>query len=186
MDFDILYLSFNVIQVEGNDDNATKHYKHFQTLYTDEYEQHAIKDFLDVELTKIVKRKVERHPKSDTVPTKLGRFIVVEGHELSSSPNYNLLHRLRTVEQITDFQTASEELLRANLDTSAVHGGAFLVAATKPKKYFDDRFVFIIKCDFEPKVASISDESTLIKNVEMAITTKNMKSKIGRAHSELQ
>ena len=33
-----------------------------------------------------------------------------------------------------------------------------------------------MKCDFEPKVASISDESTLIRNVEMAITTKNMKS----------
>lgn len=176
MDFDILYLSFNVIQVEGNDDNATKHYKHFQTLDTDEYEQHAIKDFLDGELTKIVKRKVERHPKSDTVPTKLGRFIVEEGHELSSNPNYNLLHRLRTAEQKADFQNASEELLRAYLDTSAVRGGAFLVAAAKPKKFFDDRFVFMMKCDFEPKVASISDESTLIKNVEMAITTKNMKS----------
>ena len=30
-----------------------------------------------------------------------------------------------------------------------------------------------MKCDFEPKVASISDESTLIRNVEMAITTKH-------------
>src|SRR5690625_6204763 len=33
-----------------------------------------------------------------------------------------------------------------------------------------------MKCDFEPKVATISDESTLIRHVEMAITTKNMKS----------
>src|SRR5690625_1495015 len=32
-----------------------------------------------------------------------------------------------------------------------------------------------MKCDFEPKVATISDESTLIRHVEMAITTKNMK-----------
>jgi hypothetical protein len=33
-----------------------------------------------------------------------------------------------------------------------------------------------MKCDFEPKVASIADEATLIRKVEMAITTKNMKS----------
>ncbi|PJN85897.1 DUF3900 domain-containing protein, partial [Bacillus velezensis] len=43
-------------------------------------------------------------------------------------------------------------------------------------KYFEDKFVFMMKCDFEPKVARISDASSLIKKVEMAITTKNMKS----------
>ena len=34
----------------------------------------------------------------------------------------------------------------------------------------------MMKCDFEPKVARISDAASLIKKVEMAITTKNMKS----------
>ena len=70
----------------------------------------------------------------------------------------------------------SEPLVYTYLDTSAVRGGVFLIAQAKLRKYFDDPFVFVMKCDFEPKVASISDESTLIRNVEMAITTKNMKS----------
>lgn len=176
MDFDILFLSFNVIQVEGKDEEATKHFKHFQTLDAEEYEQHAIKDFLDGELTKIVKRKVERHPKSESVPTKLGHFIVEQGHALDSNPNYNLFQRIKGAETKADFQKSSEELIRIYLDTSAVRGGAFLVATAKPKKFFDDLYVFIMKCDFEPKVVSIADESTLIRNVEMAITTKNMKS----------
>lgn len=51
-----------------------------------------------------------------------------------------------------------------------------LIASAKLGKYFDEPFLFIMKCDFEPKVASISDEKTLIEKVEMAITTKNMKS----------
>ncbi|MCM3109478.1 DUF3900 domain-containing protein [Lederbergia lenta] len=176
MDFDIRFLSFYVIQVDGKDEQASKQYKHFQTLDTDEYDQHAIKDFLDGELAKIVKRKVERHPKSEAAPTKLGRFIVEPGHELDSNPNYNLFDRLRNAETKTDFQESSDALVQAYHDTSAVRGGAFLVAAAQPKKYFDDKFLFIMKCDFEPKVASIADESTLIRNVEMAITTKNMKS----------
>ncbi len=33
-----------------------------------------------------------------------------------------------------------------------------------------------MKCDFEPTVSSISDASTIIRHVEMAITTKKMKS----------
>ncbi len=70
----------------------------------------------------------------------------------------------------------SEPLVYTYLDTSAIRGGVFLIAQAKLRKYFDDPFVFVMKCDFEPKVASISDESTLIRNVEMAITTKNMKS----------
>lgn len=176
MDFDIRFLSFYVIQVEGNDEQTNKHYQHFQTLDTEEYDQHAIKDFLDGELSKIVKRKVDRHPKSDSVSTKLGHFIVEPGHELNSNPNYNLFYRLKSAEAKADFQESSEELIRAYLDTSAVRGGAFLVASARPKKYFDDMFVFIMKCDFESKVVSIADESTLIRNVEMAITTKNMKS----------
>lgn len=70
----------------------------------------------------------------------------------------------------------SEQFVRTYLDTSAVRGGVFLVASAVPRKYFDESFVFIMKCDFEPKVARISDASSLIKKVEMAITTKNMKS----------
>ncbi|MDQ0175403.1 DUF3900 domain-containing protein [Bacillus chungangensis] len=176
MDFQIRFLSFYVIQVDGKDEQANKHFKHFQTLDTDEYENNALKDFLDGELTKIVKRKVERHPKSEAAPTKIGRFIVEPGHDLSSNPNYNMFHQLRFAETKEAFKALSEAFIRAYLDTSAVRGGAFLVASATPKKYFDDSFVFIMKCDFEPKVASIADESSLIRKVEMAITTKNMKS----------
>ncbi|RFU60872.1 DUF3900 domain-containing protein [Peribacillus glennii] len=176
MDFSITFLSFYVIQVEGKGDQADKRYKHFQTLDTEDYENSPLRNFLDGELMKISKRKVDRHPKAEQVPTKIGHFIVEEGHELDSNPNYNLFNRVRLSETKEAFQEESEQFVRAYIDTSAVRGGVFLVATAKLTKYFDEPFVFIMKCDFEPKVASISDESTLIRNVEMAITTKNMKS----------
>ncbi|MFJ5625399.1 DUF3900 domain-containing protein [Peribacillus loiseleuriae] len=176
MDFSIQYLSFYVISVEGKGDQADKRYKHFQTLDEEEYEESSLKDFLDGELMKISKRKVDRHPKAEQVPTKVGFFIVEEGHELDSNPNYNLFNRVRFADSKDQFHEENEQFVSAYLDTSAVRGGVFLIASAKLTKYFDEPFVFLLKCDFEPKVASISDEATLIRNVEMAITTKNMKS----------
>ncbi|MGE8080863.1 DUF3900 domain-containing protein [Peribacillus loiseleuriae] len=176
MDFSIQYLSFYVISVEGKGDQADKRYKHFQTLDEEEYEESSLKDFLDGELMKISKRKVDRHPKAEQVPTKIGFFIVEEGHELDSNPNYNLFNRVRFADSKEQFHEENEQFVSAYLDTSAVRGGVFLIASAKLTKYFDEPFVFLLKCDFEPKVASISDEATLIRNVEMAITTKNMKS----------
>lgn len=172
MEFDINFLSFYLIQVEDED----KRYKHFQTLDNINYEESPLKAFLDGELAKIVKRKVERHAKSEGTPTKIGRFIVEPGHELTSNPNYNLFHKVRFAASANDFQKAAEEVAQMYIDTSAVRGGALLVASAKLTKFFDDPFIFVMKCDFEPKVASIADEATLIHNVEMAITTKNMKS----------
>ncbi|MGG3574100.1 DUF3900 domain-containing protein [Bacillus gobiensis] len=176
MDFQIRFLSFYVIHIEGKDEQANKRFKHFQTLDSDEFDKSELKDFLDGELKKIVKRKSERHPKSEQVPTKIGHFVVEPGHELDSNPNYNLFHRTRFADTKEQFNEMSEQFVRTYLDTSAVRGGAFLVASAVPRKYYDDSFVFIMKCDFEPKVASIADETSLIKKVEMAITTKNMKS----------
>ncbi|MCY9135960.1 DUF3900 domain-containing protein [Bacillus atrophaeus] len=176
MEFEIKFLSFYVIQVEGKDEQANKTFKHFQTLNTEEFEESELKDFLDGELKKIAKRKAERHPQSEQVPTKIGHFIVEPGHELDSNPNYNMFNRARLAETKEDFNELSEQFVSTYLDTSAVRGGVFLVASAVPRKYFDDSFVFIMKCDFEPKVARISDTSSLIKKVEMAITTKNMKS----------
>ncbi|RDI41383.1 DUF3900 domain-containing protein [Falsibacillus pallidus] len=176
MDFQVNYLSFYVVQVEGKGEQADKRFKLFQTLDEEEYEESPLKDFLDGEFAKISKRKVTRHPKTEDVPTKLGYFIVEDGHEITSNPNYNLFHRTRFSDTKEAFQEESEKFAAAYVDTSAVRGGVFIVASAKLRKYFDDPFVFILKCDFEPKVASISDESTLIRNVEMAITTKNMKS----------
>ncbi len=70
MDFEIKFLSFYVIQVEGKDEQANKQFKHFQTLDTEEFEESELKDFLDGELKKIVKRKAERHPQSEQAPQK--------------------------------------------------------------------------------------------------------------------
>ncbi|WP_426381860.1 DUF3900 domain-containing protein [Bacillus velezensis] len=176
MDFEIKFLSFYVIQVEGKDEQANKQFKHFQTLDTEEFEESELKDFLDGELKKIVKRKAERLPQSEQVPTKIGHFITEPGHELDSNPNYNLFNRARLADTKEAFIEASEQFVRTYLDTSAVRGGVFIVASAVPRKYFEDKFVFMMKCDFEPKVARISDASSLIKKVEMAITTKNMKS----------
>lgn len=176
MDFQIHYLSFYVVQVEGNGEQTNKRFKHFQTLDAAEYEENAIKTFLDGELMKIAKRKVDRHPKSEQVPTKIGYFIMEPGHELDSNPNYNMMQRVRFADNKEEFRTYSEAVVASYVDTSAVRGGVFLSVTATLREYFDAPFLFLLKCDFEPKVASISDEATLIHNVEMAITTKNMKS----------
>ncbi|MBO9129136.1 DUF3900 domain-containing protein [Bacillus sp. 165] len=176
MDFEINYLSFYVVHIEGKGEQVTKYYKHFQTLDKTEYEESTLKEFLDGELEKISKRKVERHPKAEQAPTKIGYFITEEGYGLDSNPNYNVFQRVRLADSKEAFQAANEVLVSAYVDTAAVRGGVVLVASAKLRKYLDTPFVFIMKCDFEPKVASISDEATLIRNVEMAITTKNMKS----------
>ncbi|GAA0441447.1 DUF3900 domain-containing protein [Virgibacillus salarius] len=172
MEFSINYLSFYLIHVDGED----KRSKHFQTLDKDRYDNNPLKDFLDGELTRITKRKVERHAKSENAPTKIGRFIVEPGHELTSNPNYNLFQKVRSSASTEDFREAADQIAQMYMDTSAVRGGALLIASAKLTKFFDDPFVFIMKCDFEPKVATITDEETLVENVEMAITTKNMKS----------
>ena len=82
MDFEINYLSFYVVQVEGKGEAVDKRYKHFQTLDAEEYEDSSLKEFLNGELLKISKRKVERHAKTEQAPTKIGRFIVEEGANL--------------------------------------------------------------------------------------------------------
>ncbi|MCL7749410.1 DUF3900 domain-containing protein [Halalkalibacter alkaliphilus] len=176
MDFTINYLSFFVVQVDGQGEQADKRFKHYQTLDEVMYIDSALKDFLDGELMKVAKRKVERNPKSDSVPTKIGRFIVEPGYDLETNPNYNMFHRIRSAGSIDDFKNSSEELVQAYMDTSAIRGGALLVLRAKFNKYFDEPFVFVLKCDFEQKVATITDEKTMIRNVERAITTKNMKS----------
>ncbi|MGG4547140.1 DUF3900 domain-containing protein [Rossellomorea marisflavi] len=176
MDFTIQYLSFYLISVDGKGEEADKRQKHFQTLTTATYEESPLKTFLDGELTKITKRKVDRHAKSENAPTKIGRFIVEPGHELTSNPNYNLFHKTRFAEDSDTFREATDQIVQMYLETSAIRGGAVIVATAKLTKFFDDPFVFIMKCDFEPKVATITDEATLIHNVEMAITTKGMKS----------
>ncbi|MEC2072800.1 DUF3900 domain-containing protein [Alkalihalophilus marmarensis] len=176
MDFTIQYLSFFVINVEGQGEQANKTYKHYQTLDHTSYESHALKDFLDGELMKVAKRKVEQNPKSEQVPTKIGRFVVEPGYDLDTNPNYNQFNRIRLAETSEDFKRHSEQLVYAYMDTSAIRGGALLVIRAKLNKYMDDPFVFVLKCDFEQKVASITDEKTLIHHVNRAITTKNMKS----------
>lgn len=176
MDFETTFLSFYVITVDGKGELTDKRSSHFQTLDSEGYEQSTLKDFLDGELGKIAKRKVDRHPKSEQAPTKLGYFIVEEGHDLTSNPNYNMFQRIRSAETKEDFQKESEHIVTSYIDTSAVRGGVFLIVQAKLRKFYDDPFVFLLKCDFEQKVASISNEATLIQNIEMAITTKNMKS----------
>ncbi|OZI13685.1 hypothetical protein CEW92_00130 [Bacillaceae bacterium SAS-127] len=176
MDFTINYLSFFVVHVDGKGDDAVKRAQHYQTLGEEEYENNPLKDFLDGEFTKIAKRKADRHPKAEQVPTKIGYFTAEPGHDLTSNPNYNLFAKARAAYSVLEFQEASEQFATLYTQTSAIRGGVFIVAKAQIKKYFDDSFVFLLKCDFEPKVATITDASSLIQHVELAITTKNMKS----------
>ncbi|MFD2611247.1 DUF3900 domain-containing protein [Paenibacillus gansuensis] len=175
MNYTVQYLSFFVIQADGSAAGG-KDYKHFRTLDEGDYMTSDIRQFLDGEFARISKRKVDKNPDTENAPTKIGRFIVEPGHELSSNPNYNLFQRLRHADSAEDFQEQCDDLVRVYMDTSAVRGGALIVASARLREYFDEPFIFVLKCDFEPKVVRIADERSLIAAVDMAITAKNMKS----------
>lgn len=176
MKFAIQCLSFFVIQSEGTDPDSPKKYKHYQTLTHEEYQDSELKSFLDSEFKRIAKRKAEINPAYEQVPTKIGRFIVEPGHELTSNPNYNLFQRLRTAENPEEFHNFSDDLLRIYMDTNGVRGGAFVLALAKLNELYDEPFLFLLKCDFESKIARVSDEKSLISHVEMAINARNIKS----------
>jgi len=176
MKFAVQFLSFFVIQSEGSDPNGPKKYKHYQTLTHEEYQDSELKAFLDGEFKRIAKRKAEVNAVSENVPTKIGRFVVEPGFDLSSNPNYNLFQRLRTAADKTEFHYSSDDVLRLYMDTNSVRGGAFVLATAKLNELYDEPFLFLFKCDFESKIARVSDERSLISQVEMAINAKNIKS----------
>jgi hypothetical protein len=176
MRFSIQYLSFFVIQSDSSEQDPAKRYKHYQTLDHFGYEDSEISSFLDSEFTRIGKRKAEVNANSENAPTKIGRFLVEPGYELDTNPNYNLFQKLRTAKDKNQFHYACDDILRTYMDTSSVRGGAFIVALAKLNELFDDPFVFLLKCDFESKIARISDEKSLISKVEMAISARNIKS----------
>ncbi|WP_410795679.1 DUF3900 domain-containing protein [Paenibacillus sp. J5C2022] len=178
MEFMMEYLSFFVIQTDGAEDSpsAVKRFKHFATLDGDEYEDSELKSFLDGEFSRIVKRKAERNPNTANPPTKVGRFMVEPGYELGSNGNYSLFQRLREADSKERYLGIADELVHIYLDTSAVRGGAFIIARSKLNTFFDEPFLFLLKCDFEPKIARIADERSLISHVEMAISARGMKS----------
>ncbi|KIL36602.1 hypothetical protein SD71_06150 [Cohnella kolymensis] len=167
---------FFVIRSEGTDPDGPKKYKHYQTLTHEEYQDSELRTFLDSEFKRIAKRKAEVNPAAEQVPTKIGRFIVEPGHELTSNPNYNLFQRLRTAADKNEFHHSADDLLRIYMDTNAVRGGAFILALGKLNELFDEPFLFLLKCDFESNIARISDEKSLISHVEMAISARNIKS----------
>jgi hypothetical protein len=175
MDFIVHYLSFFVIQADGPD-NTAKTFKHFQTLGQEDYADSELKSFLDGEFQRICKRKAERHPSTENAPTKIGRFIAEPGYELDSNPNYNLFQRLRTADSHEEYHGFADELVRLYMDAAAVRGGALIVVKATPNRHTDEPLLFILKCDFEPKIARIADEKQLISHVEMAISARNMKS----------
>jgi hypothetical protein len=144
MDFQINYLSFYVVQVEGKGEFSQKNYKHFKTLDAAAYEYSALKDFLDGELAKIIKRKVDRHPKTDQVPTKLGYFITAEGHELdsNSNSNYNLFQRVRFAESLEKFRDEGDMFVVAYTEASSVREAVFIIANAKLNQFFDNPFAY--------------------------------------------
>lgn len=176
MKFSVQYLSFFVIHHDQSETNASKKYKHYKTLTHTDYEDSEIKAFLDGEFSRIGKRKADVNPATESVPTKIGRFLVEPGHDLTANPNYNLFQRLRTATDREQFHQYGDDLLRTYMEASAVRGGAFIVALARHEKLFDDPFVFVLKCDFETSIARVSDERSLISRVEMAISSRNIKS----------
>ncbi|MFD2371432.1 DUF3900 domain-containing protein [Brevibacillus sp. GCM10020057] len=173
MKFIIDWLSFCLIEQPQED--GTKQVKMTRYLNHDEYEKSELRDFLDGEFARIAKRKVELNPKTEGTPTKLGQFVLEPGHPLDSNPNYALLQRLLTAETSGESKEPCQELLQSYLRTSQVRGGVLIVVRTR-LELLDERYVFILKCDFEQKTAVITDEKSLISNVRMAINAKNMKS----------
>ncbi|MEX2462367.1 MAG: DUF3900 domain-containing protein [Paenibacillaceae bacterium] len=176
MEFTIDYLSFFVVQAEDKETNATKAFRHYQTLNQESYMESDLKAFLNSEFARIARRKVEKNPNSEQAPTKIGHFIVEPEYELDSNPNYNLFQTILTADTKSDFQDQCDGLVRLYMDTSSVRGGALIISRAKLPKYTEASFLFIMKCDFEPNIARISDEKNLISQVEMAISARNIKS----------
>jgi hypothetical protein len=176
MEFSIDYLSFFVVQAEDKETNATKAFKHYQTLNEESYKESDLKGFLNSEFARIAKRKVEKNPNTDQAPTKIGHFVVEPGYELDSNPNYNLFQYILTADTKGDFQDQCDGLVRLYMEASSVRGGAFIISRAKLPKYTEASFLFVMKCDFEPNIARISDEKNLISQVEMAISARNIKS----------
>ncbi|ANS74584.1 hypothetical protein AWM70_08280 [Paenibacillus yonginensis] len=180
MKFMVQMLSFFVIQGEGQENgggnNANLSYKHFQTLDGEEYIDSEIQRFLSGEFNRIAKRKVEKNPSVEHAPTKVGRFIVEPDYGLDSNPNFNMFARMRAATDKQEFQYACDDVVRAYLDTSAVRGGALIAVQATLENYSEDPFIFLLKCDFEQKIARISDERSLVNQVEMAISARSMKS----------
>ncbi|GGG11527.1 DUF3900 domain-containing protein [Paenibacillus abyssi] len=176
MSFSIQYLSFFVIQTDGDGSQSSKSFKHYQTMDHEDYAESELKSFLDSEFGRINKRKVEKNPSTEAAPTKIGRFIVEPGYELDSNPNYNLMQRLRSSDSKEEFLGFADEMVRIYMETNAVRGGAFIVAIAKPTKVLDEPLLFVMKCDFESKIARIADERSLISHVEMAISARSIKS----------
>ncbi|MEK8128528.1 DUF3900 domain-containing protein [Paenibacillus filicis] len=175
MKFDVDYISFFVIQVDGEEGQG-KRSKHFQTMDGEAYADSELSGFLDGEFSKTAKRKAERHPKAEQVPTKIGRFLTEPGYDLDSNPNYNLFARLRMAGTLDQFMGHADELVTAYMEASAIRGGAMFVVRAKFNQLFDEPFLFVFKCDFEQKIARITDERSLLDRVEMAINAKNLKS----------
>lgn len=174
MEFSIQYVSFFVVEIDPQKDSRS--YDHYQTMDEELFDRSALSHFLEGELKRIVKRKAQSHPNHAQAPTKIGQFVTEGEHPLDSNPNYALFQRALLAASVDDFKKGSVSFVETYLSTSAVRGGVFLVCQAKPKKYFDDPFLFLLKCDFQDDIAVLSDATTLLKKVERAITTKNMKS----------
>ncbi|MGF9797835.1 DUF3900 domain-containing protein [Brevibacillus agri] len=174
MNFIIDWLSFYLIE-QPEEEDGIKQVRMTRYLGHDEYQRSELRDFLDGEFARIAKRKVEMNPKTEGTPTKLGQFVVEPGHPLDSNPNYALLNRLLAAETPGESKEPCQELVQSYLRTSQVRGGVLIVVRTR-LELLDERYVFILKCDFEQKTAVITDEKSLISNVRMAINAKNMKS----------
>ncbi|TVY10065.1 DUF3900 domain-containing protein [Paenibacillus cremeus] len=176
MRFDVEYISFFVIQVDGEEGTSGKRSKHYVTMDGDDYAESELSSFLNGEFSKTAKRKAERNPKAEQVPTKIGRFIAEPGYDLDTNPNYNLFARLRTAATLDQYMGHADELVTTYMDASAIRGGAMFIVRAKLNELFDEPFLFVFKCDFESKIARITDERSLLNQVEMAINAKNMKS----------
>lgn len=173
MKFSVDWLVFYGMEPDQGE-QGSKQIRMSKALSHEEYQESELRAFLDSEFAKIAKRKVEATPKSEGSPTKLGQFVVAEGHGVETNPNYVLLHKLLAVEGKHKAKEACQELLQMYLRTAQVRSGVLIIVKAKLEK-FDDHFLFLLKCDFEQKTAVITDEQTLIANVEMAINAKNMK-----------
>ncbi|WP_139488790.1 DUF3900 domain-containing protein [Brevibacillus dissolubilis] len=173
MNFEVDWLAFYLI--EQLSDDQSKQVRMSRYLSYHDYEKSELKYFLEGEFTKIAKRKAELNPATEGAPTKLGQFIVEPGHPLESNPNYAMFQKLLNATGKEEVFHNAMPLVQSYLKTPQVRGGVLLLVRAKLDK-FDDKFLFILKCDFEQNTAIITDENSLISNVEMAINSKNMKS----------
>ncbi|WP_444684364.1 DUF3900 domain-containing protein [Alkalicoccus luteus] len=173
MDMHVQFVSFFTVQ---SGEGSVRQARLEQTVTASEYAGSALESFLHEEFRKMLKRKADRNPTSHKSATKVGQFIVEDGYELGSNPNYAMLENLRQAASAEALEKAAVRLADAYAGTNSARGGILMLVQLTVTEWSSQPFVLAAKCDFEDHIVTVgSSEGELLRQVNRAISTKGMK-----------